>query len=244
MCHLVRFRLLSSLRVMTMQQAAEGVGKVGTFFGYRVRQAFYERVLAGCGCELEMNIGATIAEAASRMGDRLWVGSGSYLDRVEVDDDVLIAPGATVLARGGNPPAGHARCGRSPQRQQRPAPHADRRRCLDRGPVRSSCSTSAGVDATGPNRLSRSRSTARSASTWPGKWPGAPPYRCRPAPCPTWSPGPSRSPAPAAARCPRGSSHPARLRSLQPWSTSGYASPVRCLPVGSWEFQTPPFSLT
>jgi len=87
---------------MTLQQAAESVGKVGTFFGYRVRQAFYEHVLAECVDALEMNLGATIAEAASKIGDRVWVGGGSYLDLVEVGDDVLIGPGATVLALGGN----------------------------------------------------------------------------------------------------------------------------------------------
>jgi len=87
---------------MTLQQAAEGVSRVGTFFGYRVRQAFYEGVLAGCGRELEMNVGATIAEAGSRIGDRVWVGGGAYLDLVEVGDDVLIGPGVTVLALGGD----------------------------------------------------------------------------------------------------------------------------------------------
>lgn len=87
---------------MTLQQAAEGVGRVGTFFGYRVRQAFYGQVLAACGSDLEMNVGATIAEAGSRIGDRVWVGTGAYLDLVEVGDDVLIGPGAAVLALGGN----------------------------------------------------------------------------------------------------------------------------------------------
>ncbi len=100
--HLLRFRVLSRLGVMTLQQAAEGVSKVGTFFGYRVRQAFYGRVLAGCGVGLEMNVGATIAEASSSVGNRVWVGVGTYLDLVEVGDDVLIGPGATVLALGGD----------------------------------------------------------------------------------------------------------------------------------------------
>lgn len=100
--HLLRYRALSARGVMTLQQAAEGISRMGTFFGYRVRQAFYGRVLAGCGRDLEMNVGATIAEAGSRIGDRVWIGTGSYLDLVELGDDVLIGPGATVLALGGN----------------------------------------------------------------------------------------------------------------------------------------------
>src|SRR3712207_2819473 len=86
--HVLRYRALSARGVMTLQHAAEGVSHVGTFFGYRVRQSFYERVLAACGTGLEMNVGATVAEAGSRIGDRVWVGTGCYLDLVEVGDDV------------------------------------------------------------------------------------------------------------------------------------------------------------
>lgn len=100
--HVLRYRLLSSRGAMTLQQASEGVSRVGTFFGYRVRQAFYDRVLDGCGRDLEMNVGATIAEAASQIGHRVWVGGGSYLDLVEIGDDVLIGPGVTILAAGGD----------------------------------------------------------------------------------------------------------------------------------------------
>jgi len=100
--HVLRYRTLAGRGVMTLQQASEGVSRVGTFLGYRVRQAFYESVLDACGRDLEMNIGATIAEAGSRIGDRVWIGGGSYLDLVEVGDDVLIGPGVTVLALGGD----------------------------------------------------------------------------------------------------------------------------------------------
>lgn len=99
--HLLRYRALSARGVMTLQQASEAISGVGTFFGYRVRQAFYERVLAACGRDLEMNVGATVAEAGSRLGARVWVGKGAYLDLVDVGDDVLVGPGATVLALGG-----------------------------------------------------------------------------------------------------------------------------------------------
>jgi acetyltransferase-like isoleucine patch superfamily enzyme len=102
LAHLARYRALSAFGVMTLQHASEGVARVGTFFGYRVRQAFYERVLAACGHDLEMNVGATVAEATSRIGDRVWIGGGAYLDLVDVGDDVLIGPGATVLALGGD----------------------------------------------------------------------------------------------------------------------------------------------
>jgi acetyltransferase-like isoleucine patch superfamily enzyme len=99
--HLLRYRVLSGRDAMTLQQASEGISRVGTFFGYRVRQAFYRRVLEGCGRDLEMNVRATIAEVGSRIGDRVWIGAGAYLDLVDVGDDVLIGPGVTVLALGG-----------------------------------------------------------------------------------------------------------------------------------------------
>ena len=98
--HILRYAVLERLGVATFQQASEAVSKVPLFYGYRVRQAFYERMLAHCGDALEMNMGATIAERASRVGDRVWVGPGSYLDLVEIGDDVLIGPRALILAGG------------------------------------------------------------------------------------------------------------------------------------------------
>jgi virginiamycin A acetyltransferase len=100
--HLARYRALSGAGVMTLQHASEGISHVGTFFGYRVRRAFYARVLASCGNGLEMNVGATIAESASTIGDRVWIGVNTYLDLVDIGDDVLVGPGVTVLALGGN----------------------------------------------------------------------------------------------------------------------------------------------
>ena len=65
-----RCRMLARLGVATFQQAAEAVGKVPLFYGYRVRQSFYERMLAHCGVQLEMNLGSTVSEPSSRIGDR------------------------------------------------------------------------------------------------------------------------------------------------------------------------------
>ena len=98
--HLLRYAVLARLGVATFQQASEAIANVPLFYGYRVRQAFYGRLLARCGDDLEMNVGATIAERASRIGDRVWVGPGSYLDLVDIGDDVLIGPRALVLAGG------------------------------------------------------------------------------------------------------------------------------------------------
>jgi len=99
--HILRYRLLARLGLTTFLHAAEAVGKVPLFFGYRVRQRFYGELLAECGQDLEINFGATVAEPATRIGDRVWVGTGSYLDLVNIGDEVLIGPHVTILAGGG-----------------------------------------------------------------------------------------------------------------------------------------------
>jgi acetyltransferase-like isoleucine patch superfamily enzyme len=98
--HVTRFRVLSGAGVMTFQHASEAVSRAGTFFGYRVRQRFYGRLLEACGSGLEMNHLATIAEPGSRIGANVWVGPGSYLDLVDIGDEVLIGPHVCVLAGG------------------------------------------------------------------------------------------------------------------------------------------------
>jgi acetyltransferase-like isoleucine patch superfamily enzyme len=98
--HVAQFRAMSRLGVMTFQHASECASRTGTFFGYRVRQRFYQALLAGCGDGLEMNRLATVCEQASRIGTNVWVGPGAYLDLVDVGDEVLIGPGAFVLAGG------------------------------------------------------------------------------------------------------------------------------------------------
>jgi len=98
--HVLRFRLLSGAGVMTFQHASEAVSRHGTFVGYRVRQRFYDRTLATCGPGLEMNRLSTIAEPTSRIGANVWVGPGSYLDLVDIGDEVLIGPHVCVLAGG------------------------------------------------------------------------------------------------------------------------------------------------
>jgi virginiamycin A acetyltransferase len=99
--HVVRYRMLARRGVCTFQQASEAVAQVPLFYGYRVRQAFYERLLAHCGTQLEMNVGATVSEPASRFGDRVWIGPGAFLDFVDVGDDAMIGPHSAILATGG-----------------------------------------------------------------------------------------------------------------------------------------------
>ena len=98
--HIWRYLQLARLGVMTFQQASESVSATGGFVGYRIRQRFYQRLLAGCGAGLEMNRGATVGERGSRLGDRVWIGTGAYLDLVDVGDDVLVAAHACVLGGG------------------------------------------------------------------------------------------------------------------------------------------------
>jgi acetyltransferase-like isoleucine patch superfamily enzyme len=98
--HVSRFLLLSRVGVMTFQHASEAVSRTGTFFGYRVRGRFYRRLLGSCGPGLEMNRLATIADRRSRIGTNVWVGPGSYLDLVDIRDEVLIGPHTVVLSGG------------------------------------------------------------------------------------------------------------------------------------------------
>jgi acetyltransferase-like isoleucine patch superfamily enzyme len=100
--HVARYRMLARFGAATFQQAAEAVGKVPLFYGYRVRQSFYERLLARCGAQLEMNLGSTVSEPSSRIGDRVWIGPGCFLDCVDIGDDVMFGPHVVVLAAGGN----------------------------------------------------------------------------------------------------------------------------------------------
>lgn len=98
--HVWRYRVLSRLGVVTFQQSSEAVSRVPFAFGYRVRQYFYQKLLARCGDRLEMNYGATIAEQATELGSDVWVGPFTYLDLATVGDYVLIAPHVCVLAGG------------------------------------------------------------------------------------------------------------------------------------------------
>jgi acetyltransferase-like isoleucine patch superfamily enzyme len=98
--HVARFHVLARCGVMTFEHASEGVSRMGTFFGYRVRQRFYGHLLGRCGLGLEMNRLATIAERESRIGANVWVGPASYLDLVDIGDEVLIGPHVCVLAGG------------------------------------------------------------------------------------------------------------------------------------------------
>jgi acetyltransferase-like isoleucine patch superfamily enzyme len=98
--HVHRYRVLSRFGVMTFQHASESIGRSTTFVGCRVRQRFYSALLDGCGERLEINHNATIAEQASQIGDRVWIGPRSYLDLVVIGDDVLIGPNVAILSGG------------------------------------------------------------------------------------------------------------------------------------------------
>jgi virginiamycin A acetyltransferase len=100
--HVGRYRVLARLGVATFQQASEAVGQVPLFYGYRVRQSFYGRLLQQCGDHLEMNVGATVSEPRSHIGHRVWVGPGCFLDFVDIGDDAMLGPHVVVLAAGGN----------------------------------------------------------------------------------------------------------------------------------------------
>src|SRR3954447_10223552 len=101
--HVRRYHFLASAGASTFQQASEAVGKVRLFYGFRVRQRFYERLLDRCGDALEMNLGSTVGLRESRIGNRVWAGPRCYFDLVEIGDDVLFGPHVVVLCSGGNP---------------------------------------------------------------------------------------------------------------------------------------------
>lgn len=98
--HVRRYLVMGRLGVMTFQQASEAVSRIPLVLGYRVRERFYRRLLAGCGERLEMNYGATIAERETRIGDDVWVGPFAYIDLATIGDQVLIAPHVCILAGG------------------------------------------------------------------------------------------------------------------------------------------------
>ena len=98
--HVLRYAVLSRLRLATFQHASEAIARVPFFYGYRVRRQFYRRLLATCGERLEVNYGATISEPETRMGSDVWIGPYSFVDLSVIGDQVLIAPHVCILAGG------------------------------------------------------------------------------------------------------------------------------------------------
>jgi acetyltransferase-like isoleucine patch superfamily enzyme len=98
--HVIRYRVLARVGMITFQQASEAISRVPLFFGYRVRQRFYRSLLESCGDRLEMNYGSTIGERESRIGSDVWIGKFSYIDLAELGNHVLIAPHVCILAGG------------------------------------------------------------------------------------------------------------------------------------------------
>jgi len=87
---------------MTFQQASEAVSRVSLFFGYRVREQFYRRLLEQCGDHLEINYGTTISERETRLGSHIWIGPFGYVDLCTIEDQVLIGPHVCILSGGGH----------------------------------------------------------------------------------------------------------------------------------------------
>ncbi len=98
--HIVRFQALSSLGMATFQQASEAVSAVSMFFGYRVRERFYRRLLEQCGERLEINYGTILSERETRLGNDIWIGPCGYVDLCTIEDQVLIGPHVCILAGG------------------------------------------------------------------------------------------------------------------------------------------------
>jgi acetyltransferase-like isoleucine patch superfamily enzyme len=68
--------------------------------GYKLRRAAYARLLAGIGRSAVLHQGVVLDDAATFIGEDVWISQGCYIELAEIGDHVLIGPHAVLLAAG------------------------------------------------------------------------------------------------------------------------------------------------
>jgi len=81
---------------------SEALACIPFSFGWKLRNAVYNRVLSGCGEDATLHFGVTLEDERTKIGRDVWVGVGSYIDYAVIGDSVLIGPHVVLLA-GGRP---------------------------------------------------------------------------------------------------------------------------------------------
>lgn len=96
----VRFALLRRVldddRALSM--ASEFAGRWPGLFGLYVRQAFYRRVLQGCGNEIHFGYQTLLSKADAQIGDRVYFGRFCTVGRVSIGAETRVADGVQLLS--------------------------------------------------------------------------------------------------------------------------------------------------
>jgi acetyltransferase-like isoleucine patch superfamily enzyme len=69
-------------------------------FGWKFRNAVYQKILPGCGNGTVLHFGVTLEDSRTRIGRNVWISVGSYIDYADISDSVLVGPHAVLLAGG------------------------------------------------------------------------------------------------------------------------------------------------
>jgi acetyltransferase-like isoleucine patch superfamily enzyme len=76
---------------------AEALSLLPGAWGASLRRAFYRLVLPRCGKDCRIGFGAVFSHDTAEVADRVWVGAYCSLGAVTLEDDVRLAPGASVM---------------------------------------------------------------------------------------------------------------------------------------------------
>src|SRR6185369_3018347 len=79
---------------------SQALAQVPFSFGFKLRRAVYQSLLPRIGADAILHHGVIIEDERSTIGDDVWISAGCYLDYVQVDDHVLVGPGAVLLSGG------------------------------------------------------------------------------------------------------------------------------------------------
>lgn len=100
MPYLVGYGLLVVLlgRERAFGFASESVAKVPGIMGVYTRQAFYRRLLAHVGRDVNFGFMSLLSKPGAVIGDRVYIGRYCMIGYAELGDDVMLADGVQVLS--------------------------------------------------------------------------------------------------------------------------------------------------
>jgi acetyltransferase-like isoleucine patch superfamily enzyme len=79
---------------------SEALSLIPFAVGWKLRRAVYARILDHVGTNTVLHFGVSMEDPRSSIGDDVWISARCYLDRVEIEDSVLIGPQAVLLSGG------------------------------------------------------------------------------------------------------------------------------------------------
>lgn len=77
---------------------SEMVSTIPFAFGWKLRRAFYARILPQIGNDVVLNHGVSIEDRRTSFGSDIWISVGSYIDYVIFGDNILIGQNVILLS--------------------------------------------------------------------------------------------------------------------------------------------------